>query len=66
MPMTVSTLHRDGNGSGTGGYLASDHITPAPAAAEQLRLGKALIPRLDERRGPYTRLDSGGYQILLD
>jgi adenylate cyclase len=48
------------------GYLASDDITPAPAPAEQLRLGKALITPLDHRRGPYTRLDSGGYQILLD
>jgi adenylate cyclase len=48
------------------GYLAGDHITPAPAAGDQLRLGKALISPLDDTRGPYTRLDSRGYQMLLD
>lgn len=48
------------------GYLAADHIRPAAAAGDQLRLGKALISPLDDARGPYTRLDSGGYQILID
>jgi adenylate cyclase len=48
------------------GYLAVDHIRPAPAEGDQLRLGKALIAPLDDSRGPYTRLDSAGYQMLLD
>jgi CHASE2 domain-containing sensor protein len=48
------------------GYLAADHITLGPRDGEQLRLGKALIDPLDDTRGPYTRLDSGGYQMLLD
>jgi adenylate cyclase len=48
------------------GYLAVDHIRPAPADGDQLRLGKALIAPLDDSRGPYVRLDSAGYQMLLD
>jgi adenylate cyclase len=48
------------------GYLARDGIVPGPAGDDQLRLGKALITWLDDRRGPYTRLDSQGHQILLD
>lgn len=48
------------------GYLAVDHIRPAPAEGDHLRLGKALIAPLDDSRGPYTRLDSAGYQMLLD
>jgi len=47
-------------------YLADDNIRPAPAPGEDIRLGKAVIAPLDVTRGPYTRLDSGGYQILLD
>ncbi len=48
------------------GYLAVDHIRPVPAEGDQLRLGKALIAPLDDSRGPYIRLDSAGYQMLLD
>jgi adenylate cyclase len=48
------------------GYLARDGIEPGPAPDGQLRLGKASITPLDDTRGPYTRLDSRGYQILLD
>jgi adenylate cyclase len=48
------------------GYLAVDGIRPAPAEGDQLRLGKALIAPLDDSRGPYIRLDSAGYQMLLD
>ena len=33
---------------------------------DRMRLGKALITPLDDARGPYTNLDSQGYQILLD
>jgi adenylate cyclase len=47
-------------------YLAGDNIRPAPAPGDDIRLGKAVIAALDDTRGPYTRLDSGGYQILLD
>jgi adenylate cyclase len=48
------------------GYLARDGIVPGPTPDGQLRLGKALITSLDDKCGPYTRLDSRGYQILLD
>jgi len=48
------------------GYLAADRIRPAPADGDKLRLGKALIAPLDDSRGPYIRLDSAGYQMLLD
>jgi adenylate cyclase len=48
------------------GYLAVDHVRPAPAEGDQLRLGKALIAPLEDSRGPYIRLDSAGYQMLLD
>lgn len=48
------------------GYLAADHIRPAPAEGDRMRLGKALIAPLDDSRGPYVRLDSAGYQALID
>jgi adenylate cyclase len=47
-------------------YLAADHIRPAPGSGDELRLGKTVLSPLDDTRGPYTRLDSSGYQILLD
>jgi adenylate cyclase len=47
-------------------YLADDNIRPAPASGDDICLGKALISPLDDTRGPYTRLDSSGYQMLLD
>src|SRR5262249_49495131 len=47
-------------------YLKGDNIEPAGAPEDQLRLGKALITLLDNTRGPYTKLDGQGYQILLD
>ena len=47
-------------------YLAAEQIWPAPAPGDGIRLGTALITPLDDARGPYTRLDSAGYQILLD
>jgi adenylate cyclase len=47
-------------------YLAADGIRPAPGAGDELRLGKAVLSPLDDTRGPYTRLDSSGYQMLLD
>jgi adenylate cyclase len=47
-------------------YLAADGIRPAPAPDDQIRLGRALIAPLDDASGPYARLDSAGYQILLD
>jgi adenylate cyclase len=48
------------------GYLAGNHIKLAPASDDQLRLGRAVIAPLDETSGPYMRLDSRGYQVLLD
>jgi adenylate cyclase len=47
-------------------YLAVDHIRPAPGAGDELILGKAVLSPLDDSRGPYMRLDSAGYQILLN
>jgi adenylate cyclase len=47
-------------------YLAADHIRPAPGSGDELRLGKTALSPLDDTRGPYARLDSSGYQILLD
>ena len=47
-------------------YLAFDHIGPAPGSGDDLRLGKVVLSPLDDTAGPYTRLDSAGYQILLD
>ena len=47
-------------------YLAFDNIRPAPDSGDNLRLGKAVLSPLDDTSGPYTRLDSAGYQILLD
>jgi hypothetical protein len=37
-----------------------------PRTGISCRLGKALIAPLDDSRGPYVRLDSAGYQMLLD
>jgi adenylate cyclase len=46
-------------------YLAGDIIKLAPGSG-RLRLGRALLTPLDDACGPYTSLDSRGYQILLD
>ena len=48
------------------GYLAADRIAPRPAPGDKLRLGKALLAPLDDTSGPYVRLDSRGWQMLLD
>jgi adenylate cyclase len=47
-------------------YLAAEGITLIPQPDGQLRLGKALIPPLDDGSGPYIQLDSRGFQVLLD
>ena len=47
-------------------YLAADHIQPEAGADDDLKLGKAVIPPLDDQRGPYLRFDDHGYQTLLD
>jgi CHASE2 domain-containing sensor protein len=51
-------------------YLGREGIRPAPASDDasddRLRLGKAVISRLDSARGPYAVLDDQGYQVLLD
>lgn len=49
------------------GYLAPDHINLQPGSKpDSLRLGRSVIEPLDDTRGPYVRLDSRGYQLLLD
>jgi len=47
-------------------YLTPEHVALEPGAGDDLRLGKAILTPLDQSRGPYVRLDSRGYQILLD
>jgi CHASE2 domain-containing sensor protein len=51
-------------------YLDREGIRPEPASGDasedRLRLGKAVVSRLDGTRGPYAMLDDHGYQILLD
>jgi adenylate cyclase len=48
------------------GFLAAERIALQPGPDDGLLLGKATIAPLDERRGPYIRVDSRGYQILID
>jgi adenylate cyclase len=47
-------------------YLAAENIQPEAAADDNLRLGKTVIPPLDDARGPYVKFDARGYQLLLD
>ncbi|HEV2302017.1 MAG TPA: adenylate/guanylate cyclase domain-containing protein [Stellaceae bacterium] len=45
------------------------HYRIAPGAGPtpgSLRLGKAVVDPLDDARGPYLRVDSSGFQTLLD
>ena len=49
------------------GWLAGERIRLQPGPDDDsLRLGKATIVPLDETRGPYMRMDSAGYQMLID
>jgi adenylate cyclase len=48
------------------GYLARRGISVDIEADNRLRLGERAFPLLDETRGPYIKLDGGGYQLLLD
>ncbi len=48
------------------GYLARQRIQPEAAADDSIRLGKAVLPPLDNDRGPYLHLDSRGYQVMLE
>jgi adenylate cyclase len=48
------------------GYLASAGIGLGPGPDDAMRLGRAVLAPLDDSRGPYIRVDSRGYQILLD
>jgi adenylate cyclase len=49
-------------------YLGDEAVQlgPDPSDPEQMLIGDAPLPRLDERAGPYAGADTGGYQILLD
>lgn len=47
-------------------YLVHDKIKLQPGRDGTQRLGKAALIPLDEDHGPYIRLDSGGYQVLLE
>ena len=48
------------------GYLAPEGIGLQPGPDDSLQLGKAIIAPLDDTRGPYIRVDSRGYQTLMD
>jgi len=48
------------------GYLAPEGIGLQLGPDDSLQLGKAVIAPLDDTRGPYIRVDSGGYQMLMD
>jgi adenylate cyclase len=48
------------------GWLAGERIQLQPGTDDSLRLGKATIVPLDDTRGPYVRMDSRGYQMLMD
>jgi adenylate cyclase len=47
-------------------YLSREGIKAEPAQRHEFNLGKSVIRPLDASRGPYSKLDSRGYQILLD
>jgi adenylate cyclase len=48
------------------GYLAPEGIALQPGPDDSLQLGKAVIAPLDDTRGLYIRVDSRGYQTLMD
>jgi adenylate cyclase len=49
------------------GWLVGERIRLQPGPDDDsLRLGKGTIAPLDATRGPYVRMDSAGYQMLLD
>lgn len=47
-------------------FLKHDGVHLGAAPDDQLHLGKAVITPLDDKNGPYVRLDDRGYQVLLD
>ncbi|HTW50282.1 MAG TPA: adenylate/guanylate cyclase domain-containing protein [Stellaceae bacterium] len=47
-------------------FLGHEGVRLGAAPDDQLQLGKTVIPPLDDRSGPYVRLDDRGYQVLLD
>ncbi len=48
-------------------HLAMDGIEPEPAPgnSSSLKLGAAILPKLESRQGPYSNIDTGGYQRLI-
>ncbi len=48
-------------------YLATQSIKPIRQKNGDVRLGQAIIPRLEQGDGGYSpQLDAGGFQILMD
>ncbi|MDX2257121.1 MAG: EAL domain-containing protein [Pseudanabaenaceae cyanobacterium bins.39] len=47
-------------------YLESQGITPQASESGYLQLGKAVFPPLESTDGSYVRVDSGGYQVLMN
>lgn len=48
-------------------HLAEDGIKPEPAPGNStsLKLGAAVLPQLASKEGPYSNIDTGGYQRLI-
>ena len=48
-------------------YLARDGIKPEPAPEDptSMKLGAAVLPKLVPREGPYSKIDTSGYQRLI-
>jgi CHASE2 domain-containing sensor protein len=47
-------------------YLVAEDIHIMPGADNRLVLGKTVLSPLDGAHGPYTLVDSRGYQVLID
>jgi CHASE2 domain-containing sensor protein len=47
-------------------YLQAEGINLEPQENEKVRLGKAIFKRFEGNDGGYVRVNSGGYQILLN
>ena len=49
-------------------YLRTEGVYPQPGTPDPfwLRLGTVTIPPLEANDGPYSNVDAGGYQVLMD
>ncbi|WP_414584903.1 CHASE2 domain-containing protein [Scytonema sp. PCC 10023] len=47
-------------------YLRAEGIQPPPIINKELQLGKTVFKRLESDSGGYQKIDTGGYQIILN